>query len=267
MKSVRNRLFCGLLLILCACVPRVRADEVLVSAAASLTDAFKEIGKAYTTFHPKDRVRFNFGASGALLRQIEQGAPVDVFASASPKEMDALQRHGGLRPGTRLDFAGNQLVLIVRPGSRVNKWDDLRQEEVRRVAISDPASVPSGRYAQETLTRRGLWKDVRPKAVLGENVRQTLVYVATGDADAGIVFVTDARIERRVRVVRTADDRDHSPIVYPAAATSRAPHPEAAERFVQFLHGPTAQRILASYGFTTPASIRRALQPVKKPRP
>src|SRR5579871_157943 len=133
-----------------------RADTILVSAAASLTNALQDIGKAFTAADPKTTVRFNFGSSGQLQQQIEQGAPVDVFASASPKEMDALQKSGHLETATRIDFAGNRLVLIVPPQSAVKRWEDLKSASVRHIALSNPASVPSGRYARQTLTKRGL---------------------------------------------------------------------------------------------------------------
>jgi molybdate transport system substrate-binding protein len=229
-----------------------RADEVLVSAAASLTDAFKEIGAAYSKSAPGTVVRFNFGASGALLQQIQQGAPVDVFASAAPQEMDTLQRANRLVPGTRIDFAGNRLVLIVAPGSRIRDWKDLATPAVHRIALSNPTSVPSGRYAREALTRHGLWGAIQPKLVMGENVRQTLAYVTGGDADAGLVYATDASIAgAKVRVAREAvPGRDHAPIVYPAAVVTEGPNPGGARRFVQFLGRRTAQQILARYGFS-----------------
>jgi len=229
-----------------------RADQILVSAAASLTNALQDIGKAFTKANPQTAVRFNFGSSGQLQQQIEQGAPVDVFASASPKEMDALQKEGYILAGTRVDFAGNRLVLIAPRNSRLKGWDDLRLPGVQRIALSNPSFVPSGRYAQQTLTKRGLWAVVRPKAVLGDNVRQTLAYVANGDADAGVVFATDARIAPQdVRVVAEAlPGKDHVPIVYPAAVVAEAPDKAAARRFVLFLQSPVAQHILSHYGFT-----------------
>jgi molybdate transport system substrate-binding protein len=196
-------------------------------------------------------VRFNFAASGPLGQQILAGAPVDVFASASPREMDALARAGRIEEATRADFAANRLVLIAAANSGVKGWADLRSPAVRRVALSNPDSVPSGRYALETLTRRGLWDGVRDKAVFGENVRQTLTYVAAGDAAAGLVFATDARAEpRRVRVVAAAlPGRDHAPIRYPAAVVRGAPNPRAARRFVAFLGTPPARAILNRFGF------------------
>jgi molybdate transport system substrate-binding protein len=257
----------------CALAPALRparADEVLVSAAASLTDAMTEIGAAYGRAHPRMTVRFNFGASGALQHQIELGAPVDVFASASPVEMDAIERSKRVVSSTRVTVAGNRLVLIAPPNSPLRDWDGLRSPSVRRVAISDPDSVPSGRYARETLAKRGLWSTVRPKAVFGENVRQTLTYVAGRNADAGLVFATDARIDAdRVRVVATAvPGRDHDPILYPAAVVAGAPNPAAARSFVQFLRGPAAQAILARYGFTPAAALPLPVhvKPVRTPR-
>ena len=273
-KALKNRTTLLLLpTLLCAFATlslSVKADEVLVSAAASLTDAFNEIGKAYTKANPQTVVRFNFGASGALQQQIAQGAPVDVFASASPKEMDALQVGGRLAKNTRADFAGNRLVLIAPLRSGLKTWEDLRRPNVKRIALSNPASVPSGRYAQETLTKRGLWSVVQPKSVFGENVRQTLAYVTNGDVDAGIVFATDAQAEKtRVRVVQTAvPGQDHQPIAYPVAAIADAPNPAGAQRFASFLQSQPAQSILARYGFTPAhAAPLKPLAPPRTPKP
>jgi len=242
----------GLMLLLTArCAT---ADEILVSAASSLTDALNEIGTAYTHQHPRTTVRFNFASSGALQQQILQGAPVDVFCSASPQEVDALQKEGRIVASNRIDFAGNRLVLIAPAGSRLGGWNDLAKAKTRRVALSDPASVPSGRYAEETLTKRGLWDIAKRKAIFGENVRQTLTYVANGDAEAGVVFKTDALHDvGRVRIVTEANPgKDHEPILYPAALLKDAPNRSAGQSFLQFLQGKEAQKILARYGFTRP---------------
>lgn len=231
-------------------------SEILVSAASSLTEAFQAIGTAFTRAE-RNRVvvRFNFASSGTLLQQIRQGAPVDVFASASPQEMDALEKERRLEPGTRADFASNRLVLIVpAKGASIKTWADLATA-ARRVAVSNPDSVPSGRYARETLTRRGLWSAVRTRAVRGENVRQTLAYVAAGDADAGIVFATDARVEKRVRVVAVAvPGKDHAPIRYPVAVVRGAADAAAAKRFAAFLRGPAARDTLKRFGFALPTN-------------
>ncbi|MBC8103032.1 MAG: molybdate ABC transporter substrate-binding protein [Cytophagales bacterium] len=232
------------------------STELLVSAAASLTDAFEQIGAAFAR---KEKggvtVRFNFAASGALKQQILAGAPVAVFASAAPREMDELERAKRIEAATRRDFARNRLVLIVPAGSRagVRDWKDLTGAGIRRIAVASPDGVPAGRYARETLLKRGLWAALQPKLVFGENVRQTLTYVAGGDADAGIVFATDARSEaRRVRIAAVAiPGRDHSPIVYPAAVIAGAPNPEAARRFVRFLLSREAQGIFKRWGFSS----------------
>jgi molybdate transport system substrate-binding protein len=255
-KAKTLALLCAILLLTARCAT---ADEILVSAASSLTDALNEVGEAYTHLHPRTTVRFNFAASGVLQQQILQGAPADVFCSAAPKEMDELQKAGHIEPNSRIDFAGNRLVLIAPEGSRMRGWNDLASPKTRRVAISDPASVPSGRYAQETLTKRGLWDLVKLKAAYGENVRQTLTYVANRDAEAGIVFKTDAMHDAdKVRVVAEATPgKDHEPIIYPAAVVTNAPNRSAAQSFVQFLKSGPARKILARYGFSLPTSGKR----------
>lgn len=258
MKRALLRL--ALVCVAAAIAATAHAGTILVSAAASLTDALTQIGRAYSASHPGQTVRFNFAASGSLQRQIEQGAPVDLFISAGPLEMDELQKEGRIVPSTRAILVRNRLVLIAPSGSSLRSWDDLKSARVRRVAMSNPDSVPSGRYALETLQRRGLWPIVHPKAVYGENVRQTLAYVAQRDVDAGIVFATDAAIDRaRVRIVAYATaGEDLKPIVYPMAEVAGGPDPAGARAFEAFLESPPAQRILAQYGFepATPAVHR-----------
>ena len=263
---MKRGLGCVLLVALGLFPLKAQADEILVSAAAYLTDAMKEIGAAYTRAHPGTQVRFNFAASGVLQQQIAQGAPVDVFASASPKEMDALQKAKQIEVASRADFAANRLVLIAPLRSPLKGWDDLKSPSVRRIALSNPDSVPSGRYAKEVLTARGLWTIVSQKAVLGENVRQTLTYVANGDVEAGVVFTTDALQEkRRVRLVQEAvPGKEHTPIVYPIAVVTGAPNASAARRFVQFVVSQPAQAILKKYGFFPLQTKHRVAKP---PRP
>lgn len=230
------------------------AEGILVSAAASLTDAFNEIGKSFARTKGDRPVRFNFGASGALVRQIMAGAPADVFASAAVKEMDDLEKAGRIDVKTRVDFVSNQVVLIVPKSSRLTGWNDLSGNTVRRIAIGNPDSVPAGRYAKETLTKRGLWASLQGRLVNAENVRQALAYVASGDAEAGVVFATDAQIEaKRIRVIATAvPGKDHTPIRYPVAVLKDTRHPDLARHFVTYLRSPEAQAILKKYGFRPP---------------
>lgn len=228
------------------------AEQILqVSAASSLTDALTQAGREFEDANPGIAVRYNFAASGVLQKQIEHGAPVDVFISASPQEMDALAKKGLLVESSRALLAGNTLVLIAAKGGAVRSWADLSEPEVRRVAISNPETVPSGRYARETLVRRGLWEAVSAKAVFGESVRQTLTYVANGDADAGIVFESDGRGEadRVVVADRARDEVDHARIVYPIAIVSRSERKDDAARLVAFLLSPRGQAILKEFGF------------------
>lgn len=224
-------------------------SELIVSAASSLTEALTELARQA----PGMTVRLNFASSGALLQQIRQGAPVDVFISASTRELDTLEREQRLEKATRVTVASNRLVLIAPQGSMLRRWEELASGLVTRVALSQPSSVPSGRYAKETLQRRKLWRAVEPKAVYGESVRQTLAYVAGSNVEAGLVFATDARAEKRVRIIATAQPGlDHSPILYPAAVLTGAPNPTVARRFVLFLQSKAAQALFARFGFTAP---------------
>ena len=189
-------------------------QELIVSAAASLTNAFQDVGKKFEAANPGVKVIFNFAASGPLLQQIEGGAPVDVFASADQKTMDQAKEKRLILDESRKDFAGNQLVLIVPAGSKalVKGARDLAGHEVIRVALGKPETVPVGRYTQEALTNAGLWETLTPKFIYGDSVRQVLDYVARGEVDAGFVFATDAAIAKdKVRVVAVIED--HQPVV------------------------------------------------------
>ena len=233
-------------------VPRPAAapTQITVSAAASLKDALTEIQGEFTRTHPELRVVLNFGASGTLQLQIEQGAPVDVFVSASSQQMDALEAKGLLVPGTRIDLLRNELVLIVPLDSKnVTSFGDLGHATVRVVAAGDPRSVPAGEYAQQTLSAMGLSESVKGKTVLATDVRQVLADVETGSADAGLVYATDAAISKRVRIVAEAPENTHQPIVYPGAVVKSSAHSDAARAFLQFLESPEARGVFQKYGF------------------
>jgi molybdate transport system substrate-binding protein len=224
--------------------------DLTISAAISLKDALNEIESAYTSGHSGTTLHLNCGASGTLQQQIEQGAPVDVFISASPREMDALESKGMLLPGTRHDLVKNQVVLIV-PSDRtgVSNFRDLMRTEVKFVAMGEPRAVPAGSYAQQVLTHFGIYDQLKPKLVFGKDVRQVLEYVETGNADAGIVYATDARITNRVTVVATAPENSHAPVVYPVAVIKTSHDPSAARGFVGFLLGPQARGVFVKFGF------------------
>lgn len=196
-------------------------------------------------------IHLNLGASGTLQRQIEQGAPVDIFISASPKEMDSLESKGLILAGTRKDLARNTVVLIVPAGnSPVTSFQKLTDSAVKHIAIGEPKTVPAGAYAQQVLMHLGIWDQLLPKMVFGSNVRQVLQYVETNNVDAGIVYATDARITNQVKVVAMAPEDSHSPVIYPVAVIKGSDDPSGATDFIQFLLGSQAQAILERYGFS-----------------
>ena len=226
------------------------ADEITVSAAISLKDALDEIAHLYNSEHAGVEVHFNLGGSGTLQRQIEQGAPVDIFISASPKEMDSLQSQGLLVADTRKDLVRNSVVLIVPAGrTSVSGFQDLTTAAVKTVAVGEPQTVPAGKYAQETLTHFGIYDKLKTKLVLANDVRQVLTYVETGNADAGIVYATDAKISKKVTVVATAPEDSHSPVVYPAAVIKNTKDSSGAKTFLEFLAGEKARTVFQKYGF------------------
>jgi molybdate transport system substrate-binding protein len=225
--------------------------EITVSAGASLKDAFREISKQYEE-RTGVKVNFNFGASGALQKQIESGAPVDVFASAGIPQMDALAKQGLIAPETRQDFARNTLVLVVPSDSRsgIASFADLGSAKVSKLAIGNPKTVPVGQYAEQTLTRLGLWERLGPRLILAEDVRQALDYVARGEVDAGIVYASDVRATGdKTRIVATAPEDSHDPILYPIAVVRASGRQEAARAFIDAVMSDDGQRILEKYGF------------------
>jgi molybdate transport system substrate-binding protein len=224
------------------------------AAAASLKEALEEINPLYRQANPGARQKFNFASSGALQLQIEQGAPVDVFISAAEKQMNALEKGGLILPETRTILLTNQLVLITAPESNLKTLQDLSNPEVKRIALGEPRSVPVGQYAEEVFTKEGLIDTLRPKFVLGNNVRQVLQFVESGNAQAGIVYITDAKTTTKVKVAQTIPENLHTPIVYPVAVVKASKNPEAAKQFVQYLSSPAATKIFVEkYGFGKPA--------------
>lgn len=228
-------------------------DELTVSAAASLTNAFNDIARDYEARHPGTHVNLNFAASDVLLKQIEQGAPADVFASADEATMDRAASAGRIDASSRKDFAANTLVLIV-PGSNSavpTKLDELSQAAYKRVAIGNPDSVPAGRYAKQALAAAKLWEPLQAKLVQAQNVRQALDYVARGEAEAGFVYATDAAAQAaKVKVALTVPTA--TPVRYPAAAVGSCKQKPAACEFVQFLLDAQSRATLSRYGFSAP---------------
>ncbi len=230
-----------------------------ISAAISLKAPLQTIGESYERSHPDQRVVCNFGASGTLQHQIEQGAPVDIFISAGEPQMDALEKDNLLVAGTRRDLLGNQLVLIVPTRERgINNFGDLTKSSVRSIAMGDPQVVPAGMYAKETLQNLNLLPKITGKLVYAQDVRQALAYVETGNADAGLVYVTDARISSAVRVVATASDDSHLPILYPIALLKDSKSPQAARTLLDSLESLDSLNEFEKYGFTAAGKAPKA---------
>ena len=231
----------------------VNAQELMVSAAASLTNAFKELAPLFEAKHPGSKVLLNFAASDALVQQVAKGAPVDVLACADQESMDKAETQKLLTAGSRQNFAGNSLVLIVPTDSAltIRTVADLAQASVTRIAMGNPASVPAGRYAQQALEQGKLWSAVQPKAIYALSVRQSLDYVARGEVDAGFVYNTDAAIQKnKVRVVSTVPST--VAITYPAAVIASSKNAALAQQFIDFTLSSAGQAVLGQYGFMKP---------------
>lgn len=221
-----------------------------LSVAASLTDAMQEIEQLYTEEHPHISIEFNFGSSGSLQQQIEQGAPTDIFMSAASKQMDELEEQGLLLEDTRIDLLQNELVLVVPKGfTGVTEFSDLAKDDITLIAIGDPESVPAGKYAQEAFQTLGIWEKIEPKLLLAKDVRQVLAYVEGEEVEVGAVYRTDAQISDKVEIAATAPDGSHSPVIYPVAVIKDSPHPEEAKELIDFLAGDQATAVFEKYGF------------------
>ena len=235
------------------------AGTIVVSAAASLRNAFEEIGALYALSAGGAPPAWNFGASGDLVAQIRGGAPADVFAAAAAKDMDVLEAEGILLPGTRVDFAANEIVLIVPSASAAGLvvFADLVKPRVARIGIVNPKTGPAGRYAEEVFASEKITDAVRPKLVLAENVRQVLDYAARGEIDAGVVYATDAIIRpREVTVAAAAPAGSHKPIVYPIAVIKESTHGESAKAFLAAVRSEAGQAILRRFGFNRVPATR-----------
>lgn len=251
-------------LILCALLlgllrpPAASADTVNVSAAASLKDVLTQLAaqhKAAGGAGGSDDAAFTFGASGQLATMIQDGAPVDLFISAGTKQVDDLAQSAFADPASRRILAANTLVLIVPAGatSAPASFADLADHRFARIAIGNPPSVPAGDYALQTLSALHLTDTLTIRLVYGTNVRQVLAYVEDADVSAGIVYATDARESgAKVKVVATADEKLHAPIVYPAVLLKAAKNKAAAARFLDFLTSAQAAKIFVANGFLPP---------------
>jgi molybdate transport system substrate-binding protein len=251
--KMRSRL-CLITVLLCLTVPVLAfagSKEITVSAAISLKNAFEEMGKLYEAQNGAKCV-FNFGASGDLLKQIAGGAPVDVFASAAQMEMDEADKRKLIIAATRTDFAANSVVLIVPAGAKTSlkSFEGLRAAEVKKVAIGNPKTVPAGRYAEEVFGSYQMLSSIKEKFIYAENVRQVLDYVARDEVDAGVVYGTDAAMRlKEIRIIATAPETSHKPVVYPIAVVKGTTSAADAKAFISVALSQEGKKILEKYGF------------------
>ena len=236
------------------------AQDVTLSVAVSLKEVTEELGRAFMAARPGVTLRYNFGASGELQKQIEAGAPVDVFLSAAQRQMDDLEKQNLIVPASRRAFARNALVVIKPADSRIDitKPADLLEARVGRIVIGNPRTVPAGQYAEESLRALGLWDRLQPKLIFSENVRQALDYVARGEVDAGFVYATDAasRAQGVKEAFRPPDD-SYRPVVYPGAVVAASKQAALAQAFLDLLGGAEGRTVLSRFGFQpVPAGAR-----------
>ena len=229
------------------------AEEITVSAAASLTNAMTKIGQSFEKANPDIKVIFNFAASGALVQQIKNGAPVDLFASADQKSMDTAEAEKLILPETRKNFVKNTLVLAVPADSAltVKSPEDLKQSSIKKIAVGTPETVPAGRYARESLTGYGLWDALAEKFIYANTMPQALDYLVRGEVDAGFVFGTDAAAGgEKVKVM--LEMGKHGPIIYPIALVAAGEKKQAAQHLLDFILSDAGQAIFAEFGFSKP---------------
>jgi len=235
-----------------------QSASITVSAAISLKDALDELGPIFQVQqHRKNggsgtAVTCNYGGSGTLARQIEQGAPVDVFFSAAEKQMDELGAQDLIVADTRRDLVGNALVLIApAQATTLHSFQDLSNPAIKAIALGETSTVPAGMYARQTLEHLGLFAALEKKVVYAKDVRAVLTYVETGNADAGLVYQTDANTSTKVRLIAVAPADSHDPILYPAAVLRDSKNKPAARALLEFLQGPDARAVFRKYGFTS----------------
>lgn len=244
---------CCLSLLLTGCSSSTKKEdktiELNISAAASLKEAMADLEAAYTSKNPEVSFVINYGSSGSLQQQIEQGAPCDLFISAGEKQMTALEEEGLLLDGTNKDLVKNSLVLVTSNDSKISSIDNLNSDAVSKIALGEPSSVPAGKYADETLTSLAIKDSLNNKLVFAKDVKEVLAWTASGNADAGFVYLSDALSSDGVKIVETISEKYHSPITYPVAIIKDSDDIDAAKAFEDFLFTDEAQEIFEKYGY------------------
>ena len=225
--------------------------ELYVSAAVSVKDALAEIQTLYKKKAPHVKLIYNLGASGSLQKQIEHGAPADIFISAAPRQMNELAAKNLVIQTSRMNLLENKLVLIAPKTSplKLNRFEDLQNAEVKQIGMGEPKVVPAGQYAEQVLKKLDIWDKIQGKIIFAKDARTVLAYVDTGNVDAGIVYKTDAASSAKVKILATAPEGSHQPILYPAAILTATKNQKAAEEFLAFLAGPEGKPVFEKHGF------------------
>lgn len=252
MRNVSLIIFTIVAIFLTGCGSTGHGDskEITVSAAASLREALEEAGNIYMKDHPDVRLVFNFGGSGSLQQQIAQGAPVDVFISASEEQYQQLLDEKKIDPEQSIQLLTNELVLIVPKNKEpIKGLEDLQSGAIKRIAIGTPETVPAGKYAKQALQSQGIWNNIEAKLIFTKDVRQVLAYAETGNVDAGIVYKTDALISDKIKLSTLTEKASHDPIIYPAGVVAASKNHEAAVSFFKFLTEQRSMEIFKKYGF------------------
>lgn len=229
----------------------IQPVELNISAAISIKDVLNEVQTNYQKKNPNVKLVYNLGASGSLQKQIEQGAPADIFISAAPKQMNDLEANNLINKATRRNLVENKLVVVIPKESKLNitKYEDLTLDVVQKVSLGETTTVPAGQYAQQVLQHLGIWEKVKDKVVFAKDVRTVLTYTETGNVEAGIVYKTDAVSSPKVKVVATAPDDSHQPIVYPIAVVTCSKQQKAAEDFIAYLFSTESKAVFEKNGF------------------
>jgi molybdate transport system substrate-binding protein len=244
-----------IVLIICTACSNTKNEEkrieLTISAAASMQKALTDLQRNYEQEYPNVKLLLNYGASGALQQQIEQGAPVDLFFSASEEKFNEVLEKGLIEKQNSIGLVSNELVLIQNKQSnhKISGFAGLSDSIIKRISIGTPESVPAGNYAKETLESQNLWPQLEGKIVFAKDVLQVLTYVESGNVDAGIVYKTDAFSSKKIEIVETAEPKSHSPIIYPLGVVKKSKQKEEAINFYNYLQSDKAKELFEEYGF------------------
>ena len=226
--------------------------EILVSAASSMTDSLTKIAEEYKKVAPNVTVTYNFASSGALQTQIEEGAPADIFFSASIKQMNSLEEKDLTIKTSRKDLLNNEVVLITNKDSKIDMktFEDCATDKISMIAIGNPESVPVGQYSQEIFTSLNLWDKISAKVNFATNVKEVLAWVETGNVDCGIVYKTDAKTSNKIKIICSAPEGSHKAVIYPVSIIKSSKNVDAAQAFIDYLSTKEAKNVFVNYGFS-----------------